>query len=330
MAIRLFNEHASRTGTPIDWKIEIHDSAYVGDPVEFKVYDGAHIRFRSEGGEVQPAPVLGSSLEFGMVVQNSDHEDLIDDIAGAAEGRFTVVIYKDSTFYWAGVINSPEITIDDKDYPFEFRITAVDGLGLLRNYEYRQDGTSATKYDLRYTGIDKITDIILRCLKKLPHVVTHFTGSTKFLVTAINWYSSDHTATPAGATYDPFYYTELDNRFAVTGQSSGNAKFLSCYDVLTQILTAFNARIALFDGYFLIEQLEHRAYTIGSNDNYSRYYAYDGTGPTANTLTADQDVGFAQTIKKLRGGSYSFVQAARSCRVKQNVNSLANLLAGYY
>ena len=330
MAIRFTNEHTSwAASSPITWKIEIHDSAHGGGNTDFEVAAGAEIQYRATGDNIF-APIIGSTLAFDMQIENSTHQALITDMAGAAEGRFTIVVYKDSVFYWAGVVNSPEISIEDWDFPYSFRLTAVDGLALLKNYEYRQDGTSATKYDLRYTGIDNITDIFLRCLKKLPHVVTHFGSSTKFLVTAINWYNDLQTASPVASTYDPFYYTEIDNRFAVTGQSSGNAKFLSCYDVLSQLLTTFNARLALFDGYFLAEQIEHRAYTIGSNDNYSRYYAYDGTGPTANTLTADQDVGGSQTINKMRGGSYSFHYAARNCRVKQNINSLANLLAGAY
>lgn len=329
MALRFYNEHASRHATIIDWRIEIHDSAFEDTETEFDVEAGAEIDYSAASDSIF-APVLGSTCSFTMVVENSTHAALIDDLAGAPEGRFTVVVLKDSVFHWAGVINSPEISIQDKDYPYGFKITAVDGLALLKNYEYRQGGTSATKYSLRYTGIDNLVDIILRCLKKLPHVVEHYASSTKFLVTAVNWYSDLHDATPAGDVYDPLYYTEIDNRFAVTGQSSGNAKYLSCYDVLSAIMTAFGARIALYDGYFLVEQIEHRAYTIDSNDNYSRAYEYDGTGPTANTLTADQDVGGNQTIKKARGNTRSFVPPSKSARVKQNVDSLANLLAGYY
>jgi len=330
MALRFYNEHSSIDGTTeIDWKVEIWDSAFVGEEYPFNIErDSSFLQYRATGDNVF-SPVLGSSFVFTMMIEDTTHEALITDMASAAEGRFTVVVYKDSVFYWAGVINSPEIIIQDFEYPYGFDISAVDGLALLKNYEYRQDGTDVTKYDLRYTGIDSLIDIVFRCLQKLPHVVTHFTGSTKFVVSAVNWYNDQHTD-PATSTYDPLYYTEIDNRFAVTGQSSGNAKFLSCFDVLSGILTAFGARIMQADGYFLIEQIEHRAYTIGSNQNYSRYYAYDGTGPTANTLTADQDVGGSQTIKKMRGGTYSFAQAAKSVRAKQNVNSLINLLAGTF
>ena len=330
MAIRLFNEHASRTGTPIDWKIEIHDSAYVGDPVEFLVYDGAYIRFRAEGGDVQPAPILGSSLEFSMVVQNSDHEDLITDIASAAEGRFTVAVYKDAVFHWAGVINAPEIVIEDKYYPYEFKITAVDGLALLKNYEYIQDTTiPAKKWYIRYEGVDRIIEIIDTCIKKLPHIATHFADSAKMYVTAINWYS-DQDDDPAGATYDPFYYNYLDNRAFVYGQTSGNAKFTSCYDVIAQILTAFGARIMLTDGYFLMEQPEHRAEVIGSTGNYSRAYDYDLVGPTANTLSGAQNIGVSETIKKLTGGTYTFTTPVKSVRVTQKVDAYRNLLEGAY
>lgn len=332
MAVRFTNEHTSwAASSPITWKIEIHDSSFAGDSTDFEIEaESCVINYRADGENIHTAPIIGSSLAFNLMVQDTTHEQLITDLAGALEGRFTVVLYKNDVVYWAGVINSPDISIDDAYYSFPFRISAVDGLALLRSFEYRQDGTDTTKWDLRYTGIDSLTDIILRCIKKIPHVATHFSSSTKFLVTAVNWYADEMTASPVASTYDPFYYTELDNRAFVTAESSGNAKFLSCYDVLWNILTAFNARIYLTDGYYLIEQIEHRANTIGSDDNYSRYYAYDGTGPTANTLTADQDVGQAYDIKKLSAGTYSFEQALKSVRARQNVNSLQNLLGGYY
>lgn len=313
----------------LTWRIEIFDSEFVGSETEFSVENGARKEYRGDGDSVF-SPILGSSLAFQMMIEDTTHEALITDLAGAPEGRFTVVLYREGVFDWAGVINSPEISIEDLDYPYAFAITAVDGLALLKNYEYRQDGTDVTKWDLRYTGIDSLIDIVFRVLQKLPHVVTHFTGSTKFLVSAVNWYAEQHDTTPVAAAYDPLYYTEIDNRFAVTGQSSGNAKFLSCYDVLSYILRAFGARVGLFDGYFLIEQVEHRFYVIGSNDNYSRYYAYDGTGPTANTLTASQDVGLAEDIKIHTSGTFSFERPIKSARVTQNINALQNLLSGAY
>jgi len=333
MALRFFSEHQtwSAGGAITDdlWRIEIFDSSFVGEESEFIVADGARLSYRAEGDTPQ-APILSSEFSFTMLIENETQEDLIIDMAAAAESRFTVVVYRDGVFYWAGVINSPDITIEDADYPYGFDIAAVDGLALLRNYEYREEGTSPTKWDLRYTGISRIMTIIERCIKKLPHIPEHFTGASKFMVTAVNWYAEDDPATPT-ATDDPLWNKYLDNRIFGGGQSSGNAKFDSCYDVLVKLLTPFNARIGLFDGYFLIEQFEHRAYTIGANANFSRYYDYDFKGPVANTnLVADQLIGLGETIQKLRGGSYSFLPPLRSARVTQQTNGLQNLIAGAY
>lgn len=325
MAVRFRNEHTSwAVSSPITWKIEIFDADHVGGVTDFEVESGAALNYRGDGGDAT-TPILSSTLTFSMLVQDSTHEQLITDLAGAAEGRFTVVLYKDNVFNWAGVINSPEINIEDADYPFSFEIMAVDGLALLKNYEYKQNITSSNKWTEVYEGQSTITTIIGRCLKKLPHVVTHFTGSSKFLVTAVNWYSDLHDS-PATSTYDPFFYTLIDNRSFADGQSGGAAKFLSCYDVLSVILKTFQARISLFDGYFLAEQFEHRYASIGAPANYSRYYDYALTAPTANTLTADQDIGGSNSIKKLRGGSYSFLPALKNVRVKQRLSALQNLI----
>ena len=156
MALRFFSEHQtwSAGGAITDdlWRIEIFDSSFVGEESEFIVADGARLSYRAEGDTPQ-APILSSEFSFTMLIENETQEDLIIDMAAAAESRFTVVVYRDGKFYWAGVINSPDITIEDADYPYGFDIAAVDGLALLRNYEYREEGTSPTKWDLRYTVI---------------------------------------------------------------------------------------------------------------------------------------------------------------------------------
>lgn len=328
MAVRFRNEHTSwAASSPITWKIEIFDSDHVGAVTDFEVEDGATIDYRADGDDVL-APILASNLAFSMVIEDATHEALITDLAGAEEGRFTVVLYKDSVFHWAGVINAPTIDFEDADYSYGFKIAAVDGLALLKNYPCSDNVSSSDKWTDVYEGQSKLATVISRCLKKLPHVVTHFTGSSKFLVTAINWYSDLH-ADPATDVYDPFWYTYIDNRAFADGQASGAAKFISCYDAISAILTCFNARIALYDGYFLVEQIEHRAATIGAPANYSRYYDYALTAPTANTLTADQDVGGSNAIKKLRGGSYSFLAALRKVRTTQRLNALQNLIPAF-
>lgn len=320
MALRFVSEHKSWSDG-LTWKVEIHDSDFVGSETIFYVAPGGiDIEYRGDEDNLH-WPILASTARFVMMVEDATHEQLITDMAGAKEGRFTIAIYKSGTFFWAGVINSPEISIEDNDFPYAFSITAVDGLALLKNYPCSQSGK---RWDDVYEGQSKFITIISRCLKKVPHVVTHFTGSTKFLVTAINWYSDQSPA--ISATSDPFDHHYVDNRAFATGKASGAAAFLSCYDALVNILRAFNARISLTDGYFLIEQIEHRAAAIGAPANYSRYYAYDLTGPTANTLTASQDIGRLEDIKKGAGGTYSFVPALQKVRATQTLNALQNLI----
>lgn len=325
MALRFYNEHRTWGGSgDLLWRLEIWDSAFSGDPYEFKVSGGADFDYRADGVNDITAPVLGSSCGFTMMIQDATHEDLITDMASANEGRFTVRVERDGEFYWAGVINAPEVSFEDQYYPYEFRITAVDGLALLKNYPYTQ---GQRRWEDKFEGQSKFITIISRCLKKLPHIATHFEGAEKFIVTAINWYSDQSTATPS-ATDDPFWDHFLDNRAFSTGQSTGNGKFLSCYEVISAICTAFGARIALFDGYWLVEQIEHRSATIGSNANYSRYYDYDLTEPLANTLDDSQDIGGGTSLPKAAGGSFSLTYPLRTVRVTQTVNSMANLIGG--
>lgn len=325
MSLRFFNEHKSWSDD-LTWRVEIHDSAFSGDEIEFAVENGAKVNWRADGDSIL-SPMLASSLTFSMVVQDADHEDLLTDIAGAVEGRFTVVLFREGVFFWAGVMNSPELSIGDMAHPYAVQLSAVDGLALLKNYEYRQEIDSATKWFVKYEGQSRIVAIIARCLQKLPHVTTHFVDNDPFIVTAVNFYS-DFQADAALSANDPLWEHFIDNRAFVEGQTSGNAKFLSCYDVISTILYLFNARIGLFDGLFLVEQIEHRVFTVNTNENFARSYDWALTAPTAHVLPQSQAVGGAEDVKKLRGGTYSFLPALKSARVTQTVNGLQNLVSG--
>jgi len=323
MALRFVSEDKSWS-EGIVWKAEIHDKAFVGDPTAFIFGgDGIEFQWRQDGGDVY-APILGSSAAFEMVVQNETHEDLITDLAGAAEGRFTIVIYKDEVFFWAGVVNAPELSIQDFDFPYGFKIEAVDGLALLKNYPYSQGNR---RFDDAYEAQSTLVGIIARCLKKLPHVVTHFTDTDPFIVTAVNWYSDFSGG--FDVVNDPFWEHYVDNRAFVTGQVSGNGKFMSCYEVVGHILRRFHAQIGLFDGYFKVEQFEYRAATMDVSGNYARSYDYALTAPVEFELSEAQPVGGAEDVKRLRGGTYSYLSPLKAARAEQTVNGLKNLIPAF-
>lgn len=327
MAVRYRSEFKSTEGRL--WRIDVADSTHVGDPDTFKVAsNGFELNYRSENQEIN-APILGSQLRFAMQLEDSGMADFPDDIANGAENRFTVVLYDfpddeaTPSFFWCGVIDSQVTEEEDMSFPRDLVITAVDGIALLKDIEYKAT-IAALKWQGRYVGFDGLVQIIARCLQKLPHIQLYENLFEKFLVTAINTYSEE--IAPSSLN-DPLFYSEIDNQAFAEGQTSGNAKFLSCYDVLKEILLAFEARIMLTNGYFLIEELEHRLVTIGTN-NWSRYYEYDVAEPFANTLPAPQDISPSGDSRRIRGGSYSFLPALKKVRVKQRVDAMRNLFQG--
>lgn len=162
MAVRFTNEHTSwAVSSSLTWKIEIHDADHVGGNTDFEVEEGLQIEWRGDGDDVL-SPILASSATFSMMVQDATHEALITDMAGAAEGRFTLKVYRDSVFYWAGVVNTNDIEFEDWSYPFGFKISAVDGLALLKNFPCSQDWN---KWVDVYEGQSKLVTVISRCLK---------------------------------------------------------------------------------------------------------------------------------------------------------------------
>lgn len=322
MALRFVNEFYSTEGT--DWKIEIHDSDFVGDAVNFKS-NGFTLQYENQNKRNLVGALMSSTLEFEFIIEiEGGQEGLIDDLIASSETRFSVVVYLNAAIWWTGAIVPDVGTIADEYYPYSFTITAVCGLGLLADYEYVTDTpetTSDSKWLDTFTGFDTLLTIIARCLKKLPHVVTHYTGADPFLKTAVNWYDEDLTY---GALVDPLKERYLLNSLFSNVQTSGNAKPDSCADVIEKILDCFNARITQVGGAWVIEQYETRS---NLTDNKVRSYAYDLTGQAASSVATELDINPAGDGVRIRGAQFSFAKALKKTVVTLNAQTRYNLAA---
>ena len=100
--IRLFAEFTDDQGT--DWRVNIHDSDYVGSAVEFNLgADGFVLRY-SGNNEDRMQPIIGSEVTFTLTETLTAHETFMDLLAQNVEVRFSVSIRKDpdgdDDFWW--------------------------------------------------------------------------------------------------------------------------------------------------------------------------------------------------------------------------------------
>lgn len=324
MALRFYSEFPSYLGT--DWRIEIHDTDFVGTETELTVSGGFSLNPKADGREFTEA-LMPSELTVNVVIQDPA-ETFKDDIVTSSETRFSVVLKKDGDFYWSGALVPDVGEIEDKGPKYGMALKAVCGLGLLADYEYIDETPTADKWTNTFSGFERLIGVVALCLKKLPHVQTHYAASTQFLQTVINWYHSGQPFDDPDNTNDPLYNVYVLQSVFSGVQTSGNAKPLSCAEVLEAIMTTFNARIVQVGGMWRIEQYESRTLDIGTNpaDNRARIYNYDIDPPTVsgiNPVAIEIDPG--NSNRRLAGGTFGFAKGAKEAIINLDTKTRYNL-----
>lgn len=316
MAERLYGEFKSDKGHL--YRIGIWDTDYSDPATEVPIVSGFKLDIDTPSRAFSEAIAAGT-LEFTILIRNAG-ETFKTDIVSSSDTRFSVLVDRDGDYYWCGALVPDIGEIKDEGPEYEMNLKAVCGLGLLEDYEYIDETPtgSDSKWTNTFTGFDRLINIVAICLKKLPHVQTHFTGSMDFIRTGINWYHSGQPYDDPDNTNDPLYNCYVLNSNFSGIQTSGNAKPLSCLQVIEAILTAFNARIMQVYGKWVIEQYETRT---NLTDNRVRAYTYDIDPPTLSGF----DNANTAIDPRLRGGSFGYAKALKQCIVTLDAKTRYNL-----
>lgn len=318
-AIRFRGEF--RTSTNLLYTIDIYDQEYNGSVVPFKLgSQGFRLQYRGENNNMF-TPIVGSELEFDMMIEDATHEQFITDIAASPESRFWIGIYKGpgaQDLWWCGIVTPDIARSEDAAYPFAFSVRAVDGLGLLKTIDYASDE------GLSVTGVERIITIIERCLNFLPHISHYYNQSDFFINTSVNWYENSHSYTN---TYDPLYYTYANNFVTSSADdqaqwyNENNFKYLTVYEVLSSLLTIFGARITHYGGVFYIEQIETRT----SDTFFSRRYGYPVVSPVAIDLQGTTSIASNQQVRrKLTGGTFTWFPSLKKATLTYKTKNRRN------
>ena len=324
MAERLYAEFTSSLNA--DYRVEIHDTDFVGSATAVALKDGFRLDIDAPSRAFSEA-ILPGTLEFTIIIRDLA-ETLKDDIVTSSESRFSVLVEKDGDLYWSGALVPDIGEIKDEGPEYEVNLRAVCGLGLLADYEYIDETPTSDKWTNTFSGFERLIKIVALCLKKLPHVQTHFTGATDFIKSVINWHHSGQPFDDPDNTNDPLYNVYVLQSVFAGIQPSGNAKPLSCLAVIEAILDTFNARIVQVGGIWLIEQYESRTLDINTNpsDNRARLYNYDIDAPTVsgiNPISIPIDQG-SDNIR-ISGGSFGYAKAAKEVIINLDTKTRYNL-----
>jgi len=287
--IRLFAEFTDDQGT--DWRLNIHDSDYVGSAYEFNLgADGFVLRY-SGNNEDRYQPIIGSEVTFTLTETETAHETFMDLLATSAEQRFSVSIRKDpdgtDDFWWGGVLYPEQVVRPYDARPIQNTLTAADDLGNLQSILYDNDGSA-------YTGAVSTVDHLLNCLNKTR--ATHLWSSDDFLYYVNDFKSDDY----AGS--NQLEDTRISHYGLYNPDSNGQNQFRSTFDVLESLAKVWNARLFQAQGkwWFLPVGAQKYSTTLTVEGTQK-----DGTAITQQSISATK--AFDSTFERLRGYEYTYL-----------------------
>ena len=124
MAVRFTNTFISSSN--ITWKIDIHDSTFSGTATEFYSTDEGFTLDWEGKAEDRYNPIIASKLNVGFYVQDATGNTFVGDLVdNYNEERFSAVVYKAGTMYWAGHLIQDLVRREDAYYPYVYLLTSL-------------------------------------------------------------------------------------------------------------------------------------------------------------------------------------------------------------
>ena len=149
MAIRFTGTYGTTYENQIT--VEVHDTDFVGTSTSLNFTKEGLIE-KTEGEYLDT--IKTTNYKCSIYLDTDEAISFFDDLIEADEGRFHVVVYRDTTLLFKGRIIVDSMTKEDSAYPM-FSFQAIDGLTLLKNVAY--EGTTSTI-------LTSVKDLILNCI----------------------------------------------------------------------------------------------------------------------------------------------------------------------
>jgi hypothetical protein len=325
MAIRLQGGFRSRKEND-QYVFNIHDSSYAGTVIDFDLGQDGIIEIYDPEDKGRNQAILTSSMEIRLLVKNSSIETFIEDAANAAEGRFKLEVLKNGNKYWYGYILPDQFVLNDLPYSVNpvLKLRATDGISRLKDIDYNNSGTA-------YSGKATFLDHLYNVLGKID--LQDFYGSTEdYLITYVDWWDENHVY---DATTDPYNLSRFDHKALIRVDNSGEVVYSSAYDVLEQIVKAWNCRFLYSDGTYKLIQIN--AYQTDSATKVLK--VYDKNKNATTTSTSDLSIwnkttGLLDNFEKgtrncfHNKGDYKYYPALRETQVEYEHFATENLIPG--
>ena len=328
----------------IDYKSMANEDFTMEIWVEGSTVAATEINLGSSGPEIKYETsnqekfsyILASSLDIPFIVENTGHADFIQDLRdGTLEEKDVYVhLYNDRDTtrpLWSGFLIMDLAAQEDVSFPYEVKLTAVDGLSLLKDQPFVRDTNldtgSAVEFpydvnDVYWNNYTKITNWIKIILEKTGSALTTQGSNANYTYkTSVNWYNSTMPST--NQADDPLFWTQCKMNSLYDRDENGIYTPKSTYDVLEALCKNWGMRCVYWHHTFHFVQIaEYEASETGtptSQDNINtREYFYTGTRRSDEATIGESNFGLYDLqfenvtnvnnagLQKLAGTKYDF------------------------
>ena len=303
----------------VQWQCDIHDNDYAA-AINTASGNGFQITYNGNG-DAPLANIKGSSCRLNLIWREDDafYTGFINDLKGANEHEFALVIYKDSSLYWVGNITGDSLSWGNENTGRELTIDAIDGLGRLRDMRYKAVTTARRNASLNNK---KVFEILLDLLS-LNNLDQFWGASDPYIEFEPHWILNtsytdwlDRLSIPKHIFYDNMEYNEKTPR-----QRYDLYEGKSAYECLEIILTHLNMRLIHSDGRYWLQQVMGMT---GANAA-TRYTYYKTSTPISTSpykwwqssaTTVARNAAVGTDVEVLSGGKFSYFQGLQRSEVE--------------
>ena len=328
---KLFSEFRSSYGH--FYLIEIWDDEYTGtSPDQFSVTgDGFQLNYSGQTDNVY-SPIIGSSVSFGMYVQDSATTTFLNNLKQYQQDRYFVKIWKGEfsgedantwyntskvsddglvmsfspdeeqvvylDFHWGGYIVQDIIEVEDMSQPYVLNIQATDGISKL------SDTLCGTSFFRQFTNqfINALDQVGVLGMYGSEHPV---------LAVVCDWWAQEMTYNannnPLDETWADFHaFDTIDEDGVITGKT--------WMEVLEQMCYLFGLRLYYSNGQYRLEQL----FTREASSMYEHRYKKDKTKIDSESVSYNKTINQTSNKARLAGNLFNFLPAVNNISVVAN------------
>lgn len=239
------------------YRVDIHDTSFSGaSTVISLMHPGFQLSFMEPSDE-RFDPIKGSKCEVYLNVSNDTtgaalQTWLYSTMLATTEDKYQIAIYEAGDLIWFGNVLPDLNERQDASRPYQFTLTATDGIARLKDFDFDLGMGSA---GANWGSDETFISIIYACLKKTPlYIARGYLGNTILFQTSVDWYENQMDARTA--SNDPLNMAKVNTfTFKPATQDESDRVPMSCYEVLDYVCRAWGMRLIMSGGIFRFIQL---------------------------------------------------------------------------